>query len=121
MLAHRGRSAFMVTGSTSAEHWRDGTWGLGDQHGERIELWFAHLLLGHLNGNDELLSRCGLAGFRPQGGFPSPSRPRGLPPASLIPFKPTPTCTPHPKSVTYVSEPKVLPMYWLGLRPATDY
>lgn len=23
--------------------------GLGDQHGERIELWFAHLLLGHLN------------------------------------------------------------------------
>ncbi|MFO1458299.1 MAG: integrase core domain-containing protein [Verrucomicrobiota bacterium] len=22
-----GRSAFMVTGSTSAEHWRDGTWG----------------------------------------------------------------------------------------------
>ena len=35
------------------------------------------------------------------------------------PFKPTPTCTPHPKSVTYVLEPKVLPMWLTG--PPSDH
>ncbi|MFO1458045.1 MAG: integrase core domain-containing protein [Verrucomicrobiota bacterium] len=76
--------------------------GLGDQHGERIELWFAHLLLGHLNAETmsfEPLRAGGSSG--PGVASASPSRPRGLYPASLIPplNQPQPV-PPHPKSVT---------------------
>ncbi|MFO1459774.1 MAG: hypothetical protein U1G08_10210 [Verrucomicrobiota bacterium] len=58
--------------------------GLGDQHGERIELWFAHLLLGHLNAETMSFEPLRAGGFRPRGGFrfapadPGPS----LPPVS---------------------------------------
>ena len=67
---------------------------------------------GHLNAETmsfEPLRAGGSSG--PRGGFRFLQPTPGLLPPVSSPFKPTPTCTPHPKSVTYVLEPKVLPMY----------
>ena len=47
MLAH-GKISFHGHGITISGALAGWDVGLGDQHGERIELWFAHLLLGHL-------------------------------------------------------------------------